>query len=331
MIAPLKMTFYCRDKNKEGIYHAFPVDSTAKHDTAISWAKGDRWSYKAGDYDPNKEPVVFEFENKGFDHVTIVDLYHRGNGGRAYQIIVEVKGKKFKMDLREDTLMDVINLKGIQAGGRLNGTFCFVKESSQTNIILEGTEEHEKAIAEREKRDTFTKTISRKDLKPGYLYKTLTGSYGVFLGFVYASSIDEYDGEVSTPKKQMLFLDSIDSNLLKFLNTGDITYRTEKGKTYTNFSSYYLKVTNSHSYKIEEEKKLDVDIEKIVKHLNELGRVELEEKLGAEKSTSRYLTEFTRPYILQTMRLDKKDVQLDQEVIRAMFKKKDEYYNRRSW
>ncbi|QIW88757.1 hypothetical protein P59_160 [Bacillus phage P59] len=319
MIAPAKITFYCRPKDSDGIRHTFPVDSTAKHDTAKDWASRKDGYWSSG----RVEPEVFEFDNEGFDHVTIVDLTVRSEGGRAYQVIIEKNGNKYKMDLRERTLMDVIELKGIQAGGRLNGTFCFIKEGSQTNVILEGTEAHKAAVAERKKRESLPdKPISRKDLKVGHVYKTATGQAEIFLGFVYACSISDHY-EISKPYKAMLFSDFRIENL-KFLKKGV----KEEGAY---LSNWHFKVTKSHSHREEGEKVLDLDQETIVERLKRLGHEEYMEAVKDGKRYSSYFSEYTKPYILSKMELNKKDVDFKEEDVQTMVRCLEKYRYGRRW
>lgn len=328
MIAPERITLYCRPK-EEGVYHAFPVDSSnANHDTAISWARGNRW---ARDYNNKKEPIKFEFLNVDFDDVTIESLDIRGEGGRAYQVILRVDEDKFRVDLREDTLMDVIRNTGIQAGGRLNGTFCFVKDGSQTKLIREGTELHKRAIAEREKRETFTKNISRKDLKPGYRYRTLNNSTGIFLGFVHTVSLNKDTGEVSNPQKHMLFIKNYDEDVIDLLHEGKINYSEGRDKPYAKVSCYDFDITKNHTFRIEDEQVInDVDLAKFVDNIRFMAKLEYGDKM-ATQNYSRWFDSFKDAYMLSTMAVDKKDCDADKNAGIKILRKCQEYYNRSRW
>lgn len=327
MIAPEKITFYCRKKDEDGIYHAFPIDISAKHDTAKSWATVTDREYDEAQrkiiYTETHDPIVFEFENKSFDNIAIVDLYYRGNGGRAYQIILETEGNKFRMDLRERTLMNVIEYKGINAGGRLNGTFCFVKESAQTNIILEGTDEHKSAIEEREKRNKFTKNIRRNDLKVGYMYKTLNDSGAIYLGSVYCCDIDEEEGLVSKPYKAMLFAEDYD-RVVEYLKTGKVNAEDVK---YGNLRSWHFKISKSHSFKIEGEQVLSkVNFDDTVSNLNELGQKEFDVSFSEGRKS--WFEDYSRPYKLANMKIDKKDLCFDEKLTLEMARKYQNRYSR---
>ncbi|AIW03244.1 hypothetical protein CPT_Mater87 [Bacillus phage Mater] len=319
MIAPEKITFYCKPYKEEGVYPAYPVDSSVKHDGAKCWA-AECYTWR----DTYEDPLHFEWDNSGFDHVTIESLDIRGEGGRAYQVIVERDGNRFKVDLREPTLMEVILTKGIQAGGRLNGSFCFAKEGSQTKLILEGSDTHKAALAEREKRQTYSKKISNKDLKPGHVYSTISGKSKLFLGFVYSANIDDYSGNIGKVYKGALLADWNGWNedgIRQFVETGQLV---EGNKVY----SSDFDVVRSHSFKIEGEKVADVDLEPLVKRLNDLGMNEYEEKMSKERYGHK-LWDYTGSYILAKMRTDRKEVDFKTEDVTAMKRHIDRFYNRR--
>jgi hypothetical protein len=293
MIVPKYITLYCRDE-EDGIYHAFPVDSSANHDTAKSWSRR---------YDAQAEPLAFEYENTKFDNITITSLEIRSEGGRAYQVVLEHNNHKFNVDLRESTLMDVIRNTGIQAGGRLNGSFCFAKDGSQTRLIREGTEEHKRGIQEREKRETFTKTIKRSELKQGHVYETVSGfKKAIFLGHVYAFDIDKETKEVSKPYKALLFYTGTEKRSVQHLLD-------------LNFESIYdwsFEVVKSHSYKLEKEKLLDVDLDTIVNGINKYftyrWELEIAKEANFTRSSTYRLTEHIDRYILSKIKVNKKDV-----------------------
>lgn len=309
MATPRRITFYCRKPDSDGVHPTFPVDSESKHDTAKSWAKGSRFTY---DLDKDYEPPVYEYENTGFDFVRIDSLDIRGEGGRAYQVIIERDGHKFQVDMREATLMDVIKNTGIEAGGRLNGSFCFNKAGSQTQLIREGSEVHKKAMAEQEVRETYTKNISTKDLKPGYHYSSPTGKSATFLGVVYtANSSKLKEGEVKI-SKHFLWISYGGDRIREYLKTGELS---ETDKMYP----WYFDITTSHSYKIEGEKELDVDIEKVLPLVAALGEAGVED---IKSRSSIYSADyFTDPYRLAIMKADRKDVIADEKFIKQQLDK----------
>lgn len=310
MFAPEKITFYCKPYKEKGVYPAYPVDSSVKHDGAKCWAAG-RYSWR----DSYEDPLHFEWDNSGFDNVTIESLDIRGEGGRAYQVIVERDGNRFKVDLREPTLMEVILTKGIQAGGRLNGSFCFAKEGSQTKLILEGSDTHKAALAEREKRQTYSKKISNKDLKPGYLYQSISGKRGIYLGNVHTYGYDENTGKLTKPYKALLFV-ADDREMRKFLETGEVTKSTN-GASFDSPFAWEFYIVKSHSYKIEKEKVLDVDLDRMMTLINDRGRSEYERIMELNRY-SHYLRDYFAWYELARMRLDKKELDFKDKDIQEM-------------
>lgn len=313
MATPRRITFYCRKPDSDGVHPTFPVDSEAKHDTAKSWAKSSRYNYGN---DKDYEPTVHEYENTGFDFVRIDSLDIRGEGGRAYQVIIERDGHKFQVDMREATLMDVIKNTGIEAGGKLNGSFCFNKAGSQTQLIREGSEVHKKAMEEQEIRETYTKTISTKDLKPGYRYSSPSGKDAIYLGAVYtANNAKLKEGEVKIAK-HLLWVSYGDEKVKSYLTTGERP--TEK---HNEIRNWYFDLTTSHSYKIEGEKELDVDMETVLPRITVIGTEGVEEVKG--RSYISYPENFTDPYRLSIMKSDRKEVTVDEKFVKDQLDKQN--------
>jgi hypothetical protein len=321
-LLPSKITLYCKPKGEDGVHHAFPVDSAANHDTAQRWAQGGRWG------DEKQQPVVYEFDNSNFDNVVINSLDIRGEGGRAYQVIVERDNTKFRVDLREDTLMDVIRNTGIQAGGKLNGTFCFVKESSQTKLIREGTAKYEWAKAKSEKQATYTKNIKKSELKPGYMYSTLSGDKKIFLGHVYSRNIDKETGFIDKPHKAMLFYDSseLTPESIEFLKTG--SFKIGKG---SGFYYWSYKVMKSHSLRIEGEKKIDVDLETFVDSVNKMGQELFDDKMKEKHKGSYWIDSALDCYELAHVKVDKEDLDFNDSDSAAIIRANNNRNNYRGW
>lgn len=257
---PTKITLYCRTADSKGVEHAFPInpDSEKRHETARNWASSRGWGSNS-----NNAFNIYEYDNKGFDHVVIESLEYRGEGGRAYNVTLHHDGHKFKVDLREDALMDIIKNAGIKAGGRLNGTYAFITGTGQTYLIRENSEAHKRAIAETQRLAKIPTTpIKKGDLKPGYLYETISGEKAIYLGEIYSRSIgsENYNGlNFGKKTKSMMFLRaSSKKEAENILNEKDLD------KVY-----YQYDIKASHSYKIEKTKIIDVDFNAIVKNLKE--------------------------------------------------------------
>ena len=202
---PKDMIFVSRIE-KEDIWDTFPVEKgnekTLKR--AIEWASCKHWGRRI----PHKE---FEFPNENFQDLHLTDLEIRGEGGRAYKVVLEIDKNKFRFDLREDILMDVIKYQGIGKGGILKGPFKFVTVGSQTKLMYTDGNVYKEAV-ERDKERTG-KRIMNEDLVIGGVYQTLNGSTAVYLGqgyqlnFKRSSRLEKFCKieEVSKSSKKMLW------------------------------------------------------------------------------------------------------------------------------
>lgn len=201
---PIKeIEFYCKSntitKGGVEVYEAFPVDSEREDkSTPKSWATKTFPYYSGGERKERKKPippVVFKYDNK-FDDIRIVEIDHRGNGGRAYKVIINAPdGKKFYVDLREKTLLDTMLHAGIRPEGYLNGEFAFVRDKSQTNIVRCDSKEYQEAIKLSEMKNN-QKPIPTKSLNPMTLYQSGVGDkeYVLYVGECYVPVIDEVIG-----------------------------------------------------------------------------------------------------------------------------------------
>lgn len=328
MLLPKKVTFYCKSESKDGVLHAFPIDSEAiNHDTAENWATENKFDYNYETYSRENErtipPTVFELENKGFDNVTITDLKQRGNGGRAYQVVLDLGEHKVRIDLREKALMDVINNAGILAGGKLNGTFCFIKDGAQTNLVREGSKDHQEAVKDTNKKKTFTKNIKKSDLKVGYEYETLSGNKSLFLGFVYTADADIHTGELSKPYKAMLFVRSGHN----FESLSEDLRSDDKDALAKKVESLYLwdfKIAKTHSLKIENGRHIDIETSKVLEKINAFGEAKRQRYL---KTT--YFGDALEGHRLGCLVADKKDINIDNEGLSEVVKAQRDYEDRR--
>lgn len=269
-----KVTLYCRTADKDGVLHAFPVldqSSTNRHDSAKRWSGRSEGQWIDGKYvkvDPN--PSVYEFDNK-FDDVVIRNLEHRGEGGRAYQVIVTHGGKQFRCDLREDALVDAILNVGIEAGGKLNASYAFAIAGSQTNLIRIGSEAYKEALKDAEMRGG--KKLGKGDLKIGHRYKTLTGDTGIYMGDVF---VREYDCEKKSDKvvKKMVFVKKTE-----FLS-----------ESYDPKDGYYwhVELKTSHNFRMDEGKVVDDGLEQVLLNLKKIGEYY---KRGADLNWKKYVEE----------------------------------------
>ena len=174
---PEHMIFVCRiDKDAEDhIMDVFPVEkgNDKTLERAISWAK----SWK------NTSIKQFEFTNEKFENLVITDLEQRNEGGRAYKVVLELDKNKFRFDLRENILMDVIENQGIGKGGLLKGPFKFVLVGSQMKLMYIDGDEYKEATERDAER--IGKRISDNELIIGGVYQSLNGQASVYLGRGY--------------------------------------------------------------------------------------------------------------------------------------------------
>lgn len=331
MIAFERVTFYGKQKDENGVRHVFPVDSTASHDTAKSWATHIPVRFENGKrvYGEEIPAEVFEFENKGFDNVRIVDLYHRGNGGRAYQIVIEVNEDKFQIDMREDTMLELIRRVGIQAGGRLNGTYCFAKSGSETKLILEGYKTHKRAIEEFSKRTNNSKVIKKADLKVGYQYETISGDSSIFLGHVYVNDLK--DNVLGKPYKAMLWLRKY---YLKELKDNIDKENLEFDDELTRNFSWGINVLKTHSFKVEKGNVFDsFDIDLAIKNINKAGELSYNAQMLKEWNgfnDARWDIETAHDDLkMKTVKKNKEDLDLKEETLKEIKEKAKEAIRRR--
>lgn len=196
-----KVGFYMRTVEKYGRFGSYPVsaDKGSESDETGPHASGKKWAGEGYRY--------VEVENKGFSDVVLTDLDVRGNGGRAYKVIVTIDGLEHEVDLREDVMMAVLLTRGVEVGGRLNGTYCFVRRGSEIRLALEGSEDHVSAIAAYE-REKNGRKLKKRELVAGNVYcGTLRNKY-LYVGEVYVGSKMT---DAGNPKKTMMFTPYFDS------------------------------------------------------------------------------------------------------------------------
>jgi hypothetical protein len=161
-----KIKFWCRDSKDDNI-HIFPVNPDKESPTAKNWANQHQ----------NKGYEVL-FDNI-FNDVTLVSLDIRGQGGRAYQVHVLKDDVKYRCDIRETALLDIIQNAGIKAGGKLNGQYTFVGGAS-TTLVRIGSLQHKEALESAFKGKK--QKIKLKDLVAGNVYSTKSGEKSIYLG-----------------------------------------------------------------------------------------------------------------------------------------------------
>lgn len=149
----------CRSKNIVDdvimIRGAFPYNPESKtaHETARRWAA----------QDCKGKPEIITRENTPFG-VTVIDLHHRSEGGRAYKV---VDSEMRCFDLREDQIMEVMRHVGIKPGGEIPGTFVWGLLKSQMRLVLVGGQLHREMTSGSERNSAFEAKEAAGELLTG--------------------------------------------------------------------------------------------------------------------------------------------------------------------
>lgn len=315
------------DSKGRMIYHGYMLPKESDHYSAQHWSGWDKGDGTATMIDFAEDGKTFPT----FKGVTIKSLHHRGNGGRAYQVIFPIEENEnfyIKCDLREDALMDTIFTQGIEKGGKLNGEFAFIKSGSQTNLVLVGSKDYETAKSITQKKKEARK-ITNKELKIGYEYSTPSGHKDIYLGAYYQIEAHSFGGQggsvktSDTPKTIHVFVRGMNSSYkwFEFKKTQSYTLESdnpvlseEEAKAY--FIEHYI---NQSKRKFEEAiKEIEGSYLKwYQKSLNEKGyhKWHFEKKLREDLS---YYREQAHKYYRQSIiNEDKKKVVLDKEYVRT--------------
>jgi hypothetical protein len=128
---PLNIAFVFSDSSnvdEDIVISSFPVDADNQKtiSTAYKWA-----ALRKG---ATVQKVVFE--NNPISDVKILRIDSRGEGGRAYKVVVH---GDYLVDFREEELMWVIKNKGILPGGIMGGEFVFGVVSSHMKLLPVGS------------------------------------------------------------------------------------------------------------------------------------------------------------------------------------------------
>jgi hypothetical protein len=188
---------------KVNVAATWPVETGKDLGNAIQWAGGEKVA---------KQVVV---DNSPIDNIKVIGLDIRGNGGRAYKVVIN---DLYYVDMREDVILDVMFETGIQAGGKLNGTFIWVKYGAQLKLVRIGSQLHKEFIIENERYESFVE-IKPKDVEVGGLYEMKSGKILLYLGKMnyyryyqnikrgWSYSKDEYYDKHIVKEKSHVFLE----------------------------------------------------------------------------------------------------------------------------
>jgi hypothetical protein len=157
-------------------------------DNPKTCATGEEWAKKNGIWNGNTRKYdlfgynVEEVDNTPITDVIVTSLEHRGNGGRAYKVIVN---GKYYVDLREDILLDTILNTGIEIGGKLKGEYIWARIGSAMKLIRTNSALHEEML-----KSTEMNSLNKiKNLQVGRIYESKTQRL-IYLGKVNSTEVD---------------------------------------------------------------------------------------------------------------------------------------------
>lgn len=127
-----------------------------------------------------KNPKVIETENKPIKNIVIVGLEERGNGGRAYKVVID---DNYYVDMREDVILDTIFNCGIEKGGKLKGEYVWVKYGSNMKLIRTNSDMYKQF--EQGSEIHALPPLNKKDIVVGGIYSTKSGNSLLYLGSFY--------------------------------------------------------------------------------------------------------------------------------------------------
>jgi hypothetical protein len=205
---PKKLKFYCRPETKirfrwsdvefedpsAADVSAIPVfitdaENLKTQKTAVDWAERAQWHWDpvtGKRVDVGKPYTVVEADNLPVKSVRIIGLDIRGNGGRAYQALVD---EKYLVDMREDVMLDTMINIGMGLNANLPGEYIFAQIGAEMKLIRVGSKLHELMIETTEfgEKKPITKLI------PGRIYSSKTKTI-LYLGEVWHTQISQsYD------------------------------------------------------------------------------------------------------------------------------------------
>lgn len=163
---------------------AFVSDSTNKK----TLATGENWQQQRRWVDgklPDQHPVEkLDLVNAPTENVRIVGLEVRDRGGRAYKAVLN---DTLYVDLREDVLLETILDGGIEAGGRLNGSYVWARVNSDMKLVRVGSVLHQRMIEATQFQSI--KPFTKEQLQVGRIYENKKGDHYVYLGHFWCDVI----------------------------------------------------------------------------------------------------------------------------------------------
>lgn len=226
---------------------------------------GDNGSTEAAEKWGGSDSIKLESLENKFEDIKIIGLSVRGNGGRAYRVVIKVNHYNVLVDLREDILLKIIDEVGILPKGIVKGQFSFYANSSQVQLGFVNTEEDleqyksDVELIDNLQNKQLKNTIKLKDLKIGYSYQIVPKSKIETKRFYmyFGEYLDSEDNKIKPLILKGTNLNS-DSNQLRYLYQDfDVKVR-----------SFYKEIDDFDAYNIQLNLPYKVIIKKLESTIN---------------------------------------------------------------
>lgn len=165
-----KETFDVRDT------YVADFNSEKQVTSARSWAMAGR--------EPNSLTDEQQVYNEPIDEVKIISLEHRGNGGRAWKVLID---DTYCVDLREDVFLDAIRNGNGMVKDMLRGPFRWCYLGNNMKLVRVGSRLYEAALDAHDRRSK--PKILASQLVPGTIYADYRGNKLLYMGLVKTSSL----------------------------------------------------------------------------------------------------------------------------------------------
>lgn len=203
------VNIFLKKPDSNGIYHAHILKGDAES-TASGWKRAEAFK------------VLDNYENTGISNLEIIGIDYRDKGGRAFQVLADIKHEnqkyRIRFDMRDYNLFDILTFCGCDDGFKLKGTYCFMydgtkrflcKEDNNYGPYIKGMESYNETIRKNELRKSSR--INKRSIKVGKIYKNLDGIDEVYLGDVLTLEY-LYKSETFKEVKYSLTVDELNKN-----------------------------------------------------------------------------------------------------------------------
>ncbi len=189
------------------VYPTFFFDNASMRQkaSAETWAGGNKVIWTGSRYIPDtaNNPSSKVRPNVPMTNLWLDNLETRMEGGRAYKVINKDDFTYF--DVREDQMLQAILKYGIQAGGKIGGSWVFAMNGTQCKCFLVDGKEYQEAVARSAITPTIMVKASYKNLKVGNVYSNKNADEEfIYVGFfghkvVVTPERRDYNNKTVTP------------------------------------------------------------------------------------------------------------------------------------